>query len=58
MTYKMMSKIVTSGEVKFPKFLQIKMGITNDTFKPMLRQTCQKLTLETTKATFWEAVKL
>jgi len=58
MTYKMMSKIVTSGEVKFPKFLQIKRGIINDTFEPMLRQACQKLTLETTKATFWEAVKL
>ncbi len=58
MTYKLMTKIVTSGEVKFPKFLQIKMGITNDTFQPMLKQACQKLTLETTKATFWEAVKL
>lgn len=57
MTYKMMSGIIKSGEVNFPKFLQIKMGITNDTFKPMLKQACQKLTLETTKATFWEGVK-
>lgn len=58
MTYKLMTKIVRSGEVKFPAFLKIKMGITDDTFKPMLRQACQDLTLETTKATFWEAVKL
>lgn len=58
MTYRLMTKILTSGEVKFPKFLQIKMGITNDTFQPMLKQACQKLTLETTKATFWEAVKV
>lgn len=57
MTYKLMSKIVKTGEVKFPKFLQIKMGITNETFRPMLDQACQDLTLETTKATFWEAVK-
>jgi len=58
MTYKLMTKIVSSGEVKFPVFLKIKMGITDDTFKPMLKQACQDLTLETTKATFWEAVKL
>ena len=30
----------------------------NDVFKPMLKQACQNLTLETTKATFWEAVRL
>lgn len=58
MTYKLMTKILTTGEVKFPAFLKIKMGITDDTFRPMLRQACQDLTLETTKATFWEAVKL
>lgn len=57
MTYKLMTKIVRTGEVKFPKFLQIKMGISNDTFQPMLRQACQNLTLETTRATFWEAIK-
>ncbi|MBQ8567874.1 MAG: alpha/beta hydrolase [Oscillospiraceae bacterium] len=57
-TYKLMNKMIKSGNVKFPKFLQIKMGITNDTFKPMLKQACQKLTLETTKATFWEAVRM
>lgn len=58
MTYKLMTKIVSSGDVKFPAFLKIKMGITDDTFKPMLHQACQDLTLETTKATFWEAVRL
>ena len=58
MTYKLMTKIVNSGEVKFPAFLKIKMGITDDVFAPMLKQACQKLNLETTKATFWEAVKL
>lgn len=58
MTYKLMNKIIKTGEVKFPKFLLIKMGISNDTFKPMLKQACQDLTLETTKATFWEAVKM
>ena len=57
-TYKLMTKIIHSGEVKFPKFLLIKMGISNETFQPMLKQACQNLTLETTKATFWEAVKL
>lgn len=57
MTYRLMSGIVSSGEVKFPKFLQVKMGIDNDTFKPMLRRACQKLTLETTRATFWEGVR-
>ncbi|MBQ8826866.1 MAG: alpha/beta hydrolase [Oscillospiraceae bacterium] len=56
-TYKLMNKMVTTENVKFPKFLQIKMGITNDTFKPMLKQACQKLTLETTRATFWEGVR-
>ena len=58
MTYKLMTKIIRTKEVKFPKFLQIKMGITNDTFRPMLEQACQNLTLETTKATFREAVKM
>lgn len=58
MTYKLMTKIINSGEVKFPAFLKIKMGIADDTFQPMLKQACQKLTLETTKATFREAVKL
>ena len=58
MTYKLMTKIVKTGDVKFPAFLKIKMGITDDIFKPMLKQACQNLTLETTKATFWEAVKL
>ena len=53
-----MNKIIKTGEVKFPKFLLIKMGISNDTFQPMLKQACQDLTLETTKATFWEAVKM
>jgi hypothetical protein len=58
MTYKLMNKIIKSGNVKFPAFLKIKMGITDDVFQPMLKQACQDLTLETTKATFWEAVKL
>lgn len=58
MTYKLMNKIITSGEVKFPAFLKIKMGITDETFKPMLKQACQTLTLETTRATFWEAIKM
>lgn len=58
MTYKLMTKIIHTKEVKFPKFLLIKMGISNDTFRPMLEQACQNLTLETTKATFWEAVKI
>lgn len=58
MTYKLMTKIVNTGDVKFPAFLKIKMGITDDVFAPMLKQACQNLTLETTKATFWEAVKL
>lgn len=57
MTYKLMTKIIRSGEVKFPAFLKIKMGITDNVFQPMLKQACQDLTLETTKATFWEAVK-
>lgn len=57
-TYKLMTKILRSGDVKFPAFLKIKMGITDDVFAPMLTQACQDLTLETTKATFWEAVKL
>lgn len=57
MTYKLMSKILKTGEVKFPKFLLVKMGISNETFQPMLKQACQDLTLETTKATFWEAVR-
>ena len=58
MTYKLMTKILSSGDVKFPAFLKIKMGITDDVFAPMLKQACQKLTLETTEATFWEALKL
>lgn len=58
MTYKLMTKIIETEEVKFPTFLKIKMGITDDVFKPMLKQACQNLTLETTKATFWEAVRL
>jgi len=58
MTHKMMTKILSSGDVKFPAFLKIKMGITDDVFQPMLKQACQNLTLETTKATFWEAVRL
>jgi len=58
MTYKLMNRIITSGEVKFPAFLKIKMGITDEVFRPMLKQACQTLTLETTKATFWEAVKM
>lgn len=58
MTYKLMSNIIETGKVKFPKFLLIKMGISNETFQPMLKQACQDLTLETTKATFWEAVKI
>ena len=58
MTYKLMTKIIRTKEVKFPKFLLIKMGISNETFQPMLEQACQNLTLETTKATFWEAVRL
>lgn len=58
MTYKLMNKIITSEEVKFPAFLKIKMGITDEVFRPMLKQACQTLTLETTKATFWEAVKM
>lgn len=58
MTYKLMNKIIKSGNVKFPAFLKIKMGITDDVFQPMLKQACQDLNLETTKATFWEAVKL
>ena len=58
MTYKLMTKIVNTGDVKFPAFLKIKMGITDDVFAPMLKQACQSLTLETTNATFWEAVKL
>ena len=58
MTYKLMTRIVNTGDVKFPAFLKIKMGITDDVFAPMLKQACQSLTLETTKATFWEAVKL
>lgn len=58
MTYKLMTKIITSGDVKFPAFLKIKMGITDEVFQPMLKQACQTLTLETTKATFWEAVKM
>lgn len=58
MTYKLMTKILRSGDVKFPAFLKIKMGITDDVFAPMLKQACQTLTLETTKATFWEAVRL
>ena len=57
-TYKLMSKIIKTEEVKFPKFLLIKMRITNEMLKPMLKQACQELTLETTRATFWEAVKL
>lgn len=57
MTYKMMSKILSSGDVKFPAFLKIKMGIDDDTFRPMLKQACQTLTLETTKNTFFEATK-
>lgn len=57
-TYKLMSKIIKTEKVKMPKFLLIKMGITNEMLKPMLKQACQDLTLETTKATFWEAVKL
>lgn len=58
MTYKWMTRILKSGEVKFPAFLKIKMGITDEVFQPMLKQACQNLTLETTKATFWEAVKM
>lgn len=58
MTYRIMTKIIKTEKVKFPKFLLIKMGITNETFQPMLKQACQDLTLETTKATFWEAVKI
>lgn len=58
MTFKLMTKILKTGEVKFPAFLKIKMGITDDVFQPMLKQACQSLTLETTKATFWEAVKM
>ena len=34
------------------------MGITDDVFAPMLKQVCKSLTLETTEATFWEALKL
>ena len=56
-TFKLMNKMISTENVKFPRFLQIKMGITNDTFKPMLKQACQKLTLETTQATFWEGVR-
>ena len=52
MTHKMMTKILSSGDVKFPAFLKIKMGITDEVFQPMLKQACQNLTLETTKATF------
>ena len=58
MTYKLMTKILSSGDVKFPAFLKIKMGITDDVFAPMLKQACQNLTQETTEATFWEALKL
>ena len=58
MTYNLMTKIIRTEDVKFPAFLKIKMGITDDVFAPMLKQACQTLTLETTKATFWEAVKL
>jgi len=58
MTYKLMTKILSSGDVKFPAFLKIKMGITDDVFAPMLKQACQTLTFETTEATFWEALKL
>ena len=58
MTYKLMTKILSSGDVKFPAFLKIKMGITDDVFAPMLKQVCKSLTLETTEATFWEALKL
>ena len=36
MTYRLMTKIIRTKEVKFPKFLLIKMGISNETFKPML----------------------
>lgn len=57
-TYKLMKKIITTKEVKLPKFLLIKMGLTNETLQPMLNQMCQNLTLETTKATFWEAIKM
>lgn len=58
MTYKLMTKILHSGTVKFPTFLKVKMGITDDVFAPMLKQACQELTLETTKATFWAGVTL
>lgn len=58
MTYKLMTKIIRTENVKLPAFLKIKMGITNDVFAPMLKQACQTLTLQTTKATFWEAVRL
>lgn len=58
MTYKLMTRIIQKGDVKFPAFLKIKMGITDEVFQPMLRQACQTLTLETTKATFWEAVRV
>ena len=58
MTYNLMTKIIRTEDVKFPAFLKIKMGITDDVFAPMLKQACQTLTLKTTKETFWEAVKL
>lgn len=58
MTYRIMKKIIDTRVVKLPKFLLIKMAITNEMLEPMLNQACQMLTLETTKATFWEAVKL
>lgn len=58
MTYKLITKIIETEEIKFPAFLKIKMGITDDVFRPMLKQACRNLTLETTKATFWEAVRL
>lgn len=58
MTYKIMRKIIISRKVKLPKFLLIKMSLTNEMLQPMLNQMCQNLTLETTKATFWEAVKM
>lgn len=57
MTYRIMKKIIDSKVVKLPKFLLIKMAITNDMLKPMLNQMCQTLTAQTTKNTFFEATK-
>ncbi len=57
-SHNMINGFLEKGEIKFPKFLEKKMGRKNEEFGQILHQAAKNVTLESYKNTFWTGLLL